>query len=520
MNELDSNPAQPTPTAPTAPAHAPAFSPSFAPSLAPSVLSTLNDDGSRHWLRPRLSLGRFLSARRLVAYALIAIFALMPLIKVHGHPLILLDIVSRRFYIFGASFFPTDTLPLALLLVGCFLTIFWVTALFGRVWCGWACPQTVYMEFLYRPIERLLEGAPGRGASRLGSAAKPVKYAVYALCSFVLAHLFLAYFVSWDNLRHWVFGSPLDHPIGFGVVMFVTAAMMFDFSYFREQVCLVACPYGRLQSVLLDKCSMIVSYDRKRGEPRGRKKSSSSTPQRASDLSLPVLAAPGIAVAGAPGDCVDCSMCVTTCPTGIDIRNGLQMECIGCAQCIDACDNVMDKLHRPRGLIRYSSQAGMEGTKFRILRPRVLLYPAVILGIASLLAFILLNADPADITLMRGLGQPFSMLPDSLVRNTVRVKIVNRLDYPAQYTLSVLGVDGATLKAESSVVRVAPGQMLTVPAEIDAPLAAFHDGRAPISVIISGPDKFESRRPFTLLGPAKTPEPRHDDEHEHKEKER
>jgi polyferredoxin len=213
-------------------------------------------------------------------------------------------------------------------------------------------------------------------------------------------------------------------------------------------------------------------------------------------------------------------MCVTTCPTGIDIRNGLQMECIGCAQCIDACDSVMDKIRRPRGLIRYSSQAGMEGAKFRVLRPRVLLYPAVILGIASLLAFILLNADAADITLMRGLGQPFSMLPNSHVRNTVRVKIVNRLDHPAEFTLSVLGVDGASLKTESPVVRVDPGQMLTVPAEIDAPLAAFHDGRSPITVLVCGPDKFEGRRPFTLLGPAKTPEPRHDDEHEHKENER
>lgn len=520
MNELEPNPAKSIPNPHGSPASEPVFAPSFAPSLAPSVLSTLNDDGSRRWLRPRLSLGRFLSARRLVAYALIAIFALMPLVQVHGHPLILLDIVSRRFYIFGASFFPTDTLPLALLLVSCFLTIFWVTALFGRVWCGWACPQTVYMEFLYRPIERLLEGAPGRGMARLGTAAKPVKYVIYAASSFVLAHLFLAYFVSWENLRHWVFGSPLYHPVGFGVVMFVTAAMMFDFAYFREQVCLVACPYGRLQSVLLDRCSMIVSYDRKRGEPRGRKRSSASAAQRTADVRLPVLPGQGTAVATSPGDCVDCSMCVTTCPTGIDIRNGLQMECIGCAQCIDACDVVMDKLHRPRGLIRYSSQAGMDGTKFSILRPRVLLYPAVILGIVSFLAFILLNAEAADITVMRGLGQPFSLLPDSRIRNTVRVKVVNRLDQPAEFSLSLDGIDGATLKAESASVRVAPGGMMTVPAEIDAPSSAFHDGRAAVTLLVSGPDRFECRRPFTLLGPAKGPETHGDDEHEHKENSR
>jgi cytochrome c oxidase accessory protein FixG len=481
---------------------------------ASSVLSTLNDDGSRRWLTPRLSLGRFLTARRLVAYALIAIFATLPLITVHGHPLILLDIVSRRFYIFGASFLPTDTLPLALLLVGVGLTIFWITALFGRVWCGWACPQTVYMEFLFRPIERLLEGSPGRSAKPpawLGSAAKPLKYLIYAVCAFVLAHMFLAYFVSWANLRLWVFGSPLDHPIGFGVVAFVTAAMLFDFGYFREQVCLVACPYGRFQSVLLDRGSLIVSYDPKRGEPRGKKRSGAGS-ARSGDVSLPVLAA--------PGDCVDCSMCVTTCPTGIDIRNGLQMECIGCAQCIDACDNVMEKLQRPRGLIRYSSKTAMEGGRFKILRPRVVLYPAVILGIATLLTFVLLNADAADITVMRGFGQPYSAIPGEQVRNNLRVKIVNRMDQPAEFTLSVTGVEGAKLKSETSVVRVAPGQMLTVPAEIDAPIAAFHDGRAPITVLVQGPDKFESRRPFMLLGPAKSEhkadEPRKEDR-DHKE---
>jgi cytochrome c oxidase accessory protein FixG len=509
----------------------PALAPvTIAGSQASSVLSTLNDDGSRRWLRPRLSKGRFLTARRLVAYVLIAIFALMPLTEIHGRPLILLDIVSRRFHIFGATFYPTDTFPLALLLVGSFLSIFWVTALLGRIWCGWACPQTVYMEFLFRPIERLFEGSVGKSAkagTRISRYGKPLKHAIYCLCAFVLAHLFLAYFVPWSSLRTWVFGSPLDHPIGFVVVLFVTGAIVFDFGYFREQVCLVACPYGRFQSVLLDRFSMIVNYDRKRGEPRGRKRSAKYAPASGpfADVSLHQLGQTPTQSADTVGDCVDCSMCVTTCPTGIDIRNGLQMECIGCAQCIDACDSVMDKLDRPRGLIRYSSQEAAEGAKFRVLRPRVLLYPCVIAIIGALFTFALLSRSDADITVMRGLGQPFSTLPDTQVRNTLRVKIVNRLDHSADFSMSVVGIEGARLLVDPPVVRVGPGEMLTVPAEIDAPPAAFHAGHAAVTVLISGPNKFECRRPFTLLGPTSSPADlhyeRHEErEHEHKEGDR
>ncbi len=321
--------------------------------------------------------------------------------------------------------------------------------------------------------------------------------------------MFLAYFVSWSKLGTWVFGSPLAHPIGFGVVVLVTAAMMVDFAYFREQICLVACPYGRLQSVLLDRSSMIVSYDRKRGEPRGKRRSppphlARAAPAAAPDIRLPILAGEGVALAsaGAPvieasaavlGDCVDCSMCVTTCPTGIDIRDGLQMECIGCAQCIDACDAVMDKVHRPRGLIRYSSQASMEGAKFRLLRPRVLLYPCVILAISALLAYVLINATAADVTVMRGLGQPFGTIPGEQVRNPVRIKILNRLDEPAEFTLSVTGVEGASLKAESLVVRVAPGEMVTVPGRSTRRWPHSGRGAAAAAILVSGPG--EGRNP-------------------------
>ncbi|MCC6428946.1 MAG: cytochrome c oxidase accessory protein CcoG [Phycisphaerales bacterium] len=460
------------------------------PTLQGTVLSTLNSDGSRRWIKPRPSTGCFLTARRIVAYILIAIFALMPLARLNGRPLILLDIAAREFHILGATFYPTDTLLLALFAVGTFLTIFWMTAFLGRVWCGWACPQTVYMEFVFRPIERLFEGAPrANSASPVGPIARTAKLIVYAALALLMAHMFLAYFVSWDLLKSWIFGSPIKHPIGFAVVVITTIAILFDFGYFREQLCLVACPYGRMQSVMLDKHSLTIWYDHRRGEPRGKK--------RASTVSLPVLAPTNVP----PGDCIDCTMCVTTCPTGIDIRNGLQMECIGCAQCIDACDRVMEKIGRPKGLIRYSSQAGMQGEKFRIMRPRVVLYPAVILTLALIFTLTLLNRGFADVTLLRGLGQPFTVMPDGQIRNNIRVKLTNRRDTAAIFRLHADGVEHATLTTENRAIEVPAGETIIANAEVHAPAAAFHHGQARISIVVSGPEDLVLRRPFVLVGP-------------------
>jgi len=305
------------------------------------VLPTLNVDGSRRWLRPRPSPGRFLDRRRAVAWALIAVFALLPHARVGGAPAILLDVVHRRFSLLGATFYPTDTVLLMLLLLGTFLGIFLLTAVVGRAWCGWAGPQTVYMEFVYRPIERLVD----RGVTAVARNAawrRAVKALAFLAVSMFVAHTFLAYFVGADALGRWVRASPFEHPVAFLVMAATTALMFLDFAWFREQVCLVACPYGRLQSVLLDRRSLIVAYDPRRGEPRGK-------------------------LGRVAGDCIDCRACVLTCPTGIDIRDGLQMECIHCAQCIDACDAIMDRVGRPRGLVRYGSRDEMAGAPRRIL---------------------------------------------------------------------------------------------------------------------------------------------------------
>jgi cytochrome c oxidase accessory protein FixG len=304
----------------------------------------------------------------------------------------LLDLPRRQFTLFGTTFLPTDTLLVMLLGLGLAFTILFVTALLGRVWCGWACPQTVYLEFLFRPIEHWLEGG-AHGAATLdkqGGLAprRLIKLGIYAVLACFLAHTFLGYFVPVAELAQWVRRSPFEHPVSFLVMAGTTGLVFFDFAYFREQTCLIACPYGRLQSVLLDRRSAIVGYDPRRGEPRMR-----GIKQR------PATA----------GDCIDCQMCVLTCPTGIDIREGLQMECIHCAQCIDACDAVMTKIGRPRGLIRYGSRDGFAGRAGSFLRPRLIAYPAVLVLAFGLFAWQLGGRSATEVTVLRASTVPFTL---------------------------------------------------------------------------------------------------------------
>lgn len=468
------------------------------------VLATLNADGSRRWLKPRISPGRFLTARRAVAYGLIALFALLPYLTINGKPAILLDVLHRRFTFFGRTFLATDTALLAVLMLIIFLTVFLVTALFGRIWCGWACPQTVYMEFLFRPIERLLEGAPGtrRASQPTGPVRKIVKYALFLACSLFLAHIFLAYFVGIEALRTWVTRSPAEHPTGFLVVVITTALMMFDFAFFREQTCLVACPYGRLQSAMLDRHTLVISYDRKRGEPRGRIRSGSKD----RTVSLPVAETPP------RGDCVDCLKCVTTCPTGIDIRDGLQMECIGCAQCIDACDSVMDALGRKRGLIGYSSRAILDGESRTIIRPRIILYPMLLAGLVGLFAYMLVNKPVVEAAVLPRQGAPFYTLPSGAVANQVRLRIVNRGDRPGEYTIAVAESDreaGISLDLAHNPVTVGAGESASIGFIIEAPVDAFSArGSYEATITIGGGSGVNLALPYRILGPVNRASPR------------
>lgn len=445
------------------------------------VLPTLNNDGTRRWIRPRIFRGRFFRARFWTAWSLITLFAVLPFVRIGGKPAIFLDVRHAEFTFFGRTFLSTDGVLLMFLLLTIFVSVILVTALVGRAWCGWACPQTVYMEFVFRPLERLLEG-DHRAQARLdrngANGRRFLKLGVYLVLSVVVGNLFLSYFVGVDSLRHWMLGSPVSHPTGFLVMGVTTGLVFFDFAYFREQMCTVICPYARLQSVLLDRKSLVVAYDAARGEPRGKKGSTT-------------------------GDCVDCGVCVVACPTGIDIRNGLQLECITCTQCIDGCDGVMDKLGRPRGLIRYTSEDALATKRFSfrsVLRPRIFAYPAVLVALMIALTVTASGRRIAEVSVLRGIGAPF-VEQGELVRNHVRIKIRNRTNVDESYALSIVAGGDETLIAPENPLHVPSGQQATESVFVLVPRGSFTTGKHEVRIRVASEAGFEKITTYELLGP-------------------
>ena len=454
----------------------------------------MNEDGSRRWIRPKPSDGKWLRRRTVVAWILMAILFVAPFVQFAGKPVFLMDFLRRQFTLMGYTFLPTDTLAFMFFLGTVIIGVFLLTALFGRVWCGWACPQTVFLEFLYRPIERFFDGGytGSRNLDKKGAWFTPrrlAKYFTYMLLSLFTSHVLLALFVGTENLYHWVLSPPSEHPTAFGFVVLTTGLVWFNFTYFREQTCLIVCPYGRWQSALLDNQSLIVAYDHTRGEPRelGVK----DRDPRA-------------------GDCIMCNACVQTCPTGIDIRNGLQMECVHCTQCIDACDNVMAKVGKPPGLIRYSSLDGLAGETRRFLRVRTIFYPAVLAVLSGGLVTTLATKAPADVTVLRGAGAPFTEEGDGRVSNQIRVKISNRTNSEQRYTLTAAGLDdddapaaSATVIAPENPLIVTAGATRTTSIFVLLPRHAFEHGERWMRLTIRDGAGWSEEQRYRLLGPTR-----------------
>lgn len=453
------------------------------------VLSTLHSDGRRRWMYPVPEKGPWWKRRFVVAWVLMIVFIGLPMLKIAGKPAVLLDLAHTEFTFFGLTLYSTDTFLLTLFLLSSFIFILLFTTVAGRVWCGWACPQTVYMEFLYRPIERLIEGKETARKRRDEAPSsfdrtwrKVLKLSIFFVISAFLAHTFVAYFVSWDSLLTWMTEPPTKHWGYFVMMGLTTALILFNFGYFREQMCTIACPYARIQSVLLDQDSLIVSYDKARGEKRGKR-------SRKADLT-------GL------GDCVDCGACVRTCPTGIDIRDGLQMECITCTQCIDACDAIMIQVGKPVGLIRYTSENALENKAAKLFRPRSVLYVAVLVLVSSAFLWALSNRTPIDVNIGRVVGAPFTMLGEDKVMNRLRFRVQNRSGKDASFTVKVTEPAGAELKMIGpGTFDVQNGQSERVEAFVIVPKTTFKAGQVNSLFNISSNGGQEETATFTLIGP-------------------
>jgi len=411
-----------------------------APAPRPSLesVTTINTDGSRPYLHPADVSGHFTLFRKVSALFLIAFYLVLPWIKIGGYPAVFLDIAERRFHLFGLTFAAQDMWLTFFLITGLGFSLFFITALLGRIWCGYACPHTVFLDHVYRRIERWIEGdAVSRralDAAPLGPvkvSKRTLKHVLYIGVSLIITHLFLAYFVSLQELWEMMQDQPAEHWGAFVFVFIFAGILYFNFAWFREQLCIVICPYGRLQSALIDDHSMVIGYDVKRGEPRGK-----------------------LGTAGA-GDCVACNRCVQVCPTGIDIRQGLQLECVGCTACIDACDEVMTRIHKPRGLIRYDSQSALAGGTTKWLRPRTMLYGVLLVIGAAVAGWAISTIRPANIGVTGMSGAPY-FVDANAVRNQFLVRLINKRSTPVSFSVEIESEVKVTQNGLTEPVLVAP----------------------------------------------------------------
>lgn len=391
-------------------------------------IGTIDEKGKRVWIYPRLPQGRLYDYRKLLSYFYLLVFFGLPFIKVEGEPLFLINVIERKFILFGKIFWPQDFIIFGIGMITFMVFIALFTVVFGRVFCGWACPQTIFMEMVFRRIENWIEGDATQQRKLSQSKwnknkilKRGGKWLVFWLVSFLIANTFLSYIIGADEVLKMATEPIAQHKGTLIGISIFTTVFFFVYSWFREQVCLIVCPYGRMQGVLLDKDSVVVAYDYVRGEPRHKFHKHEERSK---------------------GDCVDCGLCVRVCPTGIDIRNGTQLECVNCTACIDACDKIMDSVGMEKGLIRYASENGIAQNKKLRWTTRMKAYTAVLFLLIGVEVFLLTTRTDVDATVLRASGMLFQEQPNNQISNLYNIKVINKTRKDIPLNLKIENFNG------------------------------------------------------------------------------
>ena len=405
-------------------------------------IGTMEQSGKRKWVFPRKPKGKYTNYRNIVSYLLLVIYFAIPFIKINGNPLLLFNVIDREFFIFGQPFYPQDFFILTLGAIASLIFIIVFTIAFGRIFCGWICPQTIFLEMIFRKIEYAIDGDRNKQmklANQEWNSEKimkrSLKWSIYILISLIITHIMFMYIVGYEEVINIISQGPFENLTNFVVMILFTAAFYFVFAWFREQVCTLVCPYGRLQGDLIDKDTINVFYDFKRGENRSKwRKGEDRT-------------------AAGKGDCIDCNQCVVVCPTGIDIRDGQQLECVNCTACIDACDEVMEKVGLPKGLIRYASENEIENRTGFKFTGRMKGFALILVLLVGLLGFLLYNRGDMEAKFIKPAGSTF-FVRDGKISNTYNYTFLNKTNDKKTVTIKVISPDHAevTYSVSSKIV--------------------------------------------------------------------
>lgn len=458
-------------------------------------IATINEEGKRAWIFPKKPSGKFYDYRKYVSYFLLAFLFAAPFIKINGNQFLMFNVLERRFNIFGFPFWPQDfhLFVISMIIGVIFITLF--TVAFGRIFCGWICPQTIFMEMVFRRIEYWIDGDRGKqlrlkksGWTSEKIRKRILKHTIFVIISFLIANIFLAYLIGSDKLLGYIKEGPLAHLGTLIPLLIFTGIFYFVFSWFREQVCIIACPYGRLQGVLLDNKSIVVAYDHKRGEgENGRKKWRKDEDREALGH----------------GDCIDCLQCVHVCPTGIDIRNGTQLECVNCTACIDECDTIMEKVGLPTGLIRYASEANIEDKEPFKLTARLKGYIVVLTVLIGVLIAMLQLRNELEARVLRLPGQLYEHKENNIISNVFTYKLVNKTTEPVEdVSFKLKDIEGTVKLVSTENTVTVPKQGLeegTLFIELDQSL--LKGDKTKLTIEIYSKDKLIETTTVNFLGP-------------------